>query len=72
MSREEFIYFIKSIGFKVDVIYHCYNKYKLCLYHNRYALYNGSGWCYYEFNDLTPFKVFKKELRSIKLKNLLG
>ena len=40
------------------------------VYH--YDFLNGSKWIKYDLNDLSPIKEhFKKELRSIKLKELL-
>ena len=73
MRVEEFINYIKSIGFKKIGIYYVYKEYKIVLYNNYYYnFYNGSEWFSdIDYNDLTPFKVFKKELRSIKLKELL-
>ena len=65
MTREEFKKYIESIGFK---------KYVIDLYNNYYNFHNGSKW-YYDiyYNDLRPLEnEFKQELRSIKLKKILG
>ena len=87
MTREEFKHYhevdlldfqkyIESIGFKYNVkdYFHYYKKYRIDLdYYDYYDFWTGSKWIKkIEFNDLTPFKVFKKELRSIKLKKILG
>ena len=74
MSREEFKNYIKSIGFEYnDAIVYDYKKYRIDLYQYIYDFYNGSEWVYdIDLNDLTLLeKYFKKELRSIKLKQLL-
>ena len=67
MNRYEFRNYIKSIGFKYDIIY-IYKEYQIILYTDYYNYYNGSRWCYYEFNDLTPLRKFD---RSYKLKKIL-
>ena len=77
MIRKEFEKYIKTIGFKSinsngDYSY----KYKGCeidLYDDHYDFFNGSEWTLrIPFNDLTQLeKEFKRELRSIKLKQLL-
>ena len=72
MNIYEFSNFIKSIGFKPSGYYYRYKGFIIDLSKNDYSFYNGSKWyCNIDYNDLTPFKVFKKELRSIKLKELL-
>ena len=69
----EFKRYIESIGFKRNGIYYVYKEYRLYLLSNYYNFNNGSLWVQdIDLNDLRPFKVFKKELRSIKLKQLLG
>ena len=79
MTREEFIKFIESIGFKYiefigikynDVIVYGYKEYIISLYSKDYDIYNGSEWIFnIKFNDLTPLD---KIIRSYKLKNILG
>ena len=75
-SREEFIMFIESIGFKSIKFnsYYSYKEFEIYLHGVYYILYNGSERiCDFYYNDLTPFdKYFKNELRSIKLKKILG
>ena len=73
MSREEFIIFIKSIGFTTSHRIQEYKEYRIDLYKYEYGFYNGSEWIYYiKLDDLTPLeKYFKRELRSIKLKKIL-
>ena len=70
MSREEFINYIESIGFKYNG--HDYYGYKECeiyLYDNHYDFYNGIEWFDdIDLNDLTPLN---KITRRIKLKQLL-
>ena len=71
-SREEFIKFIETIGFKYDIIgdYYCYKEFIIYFYNNYYHFYNGYGWNgRYELNDLTPLKIVS---RSYKLKKILG
>ena len=71
-SREEFKKFIKSIGFKFDGLYYDYKQYSIFVYNRNYYFYNGSGCITYVLDDLTPLeKEFKKELRSIKLNQIL-
>ena len=42
MSREEFIYFIKSIGFKYNGHgYYEYKEYEIFLLYNHYDFFNG-------------------------------
>ena len=75
MSREEFKKFIESIGFKYShYAYYDYKKYRIDLsFIEEYGFYNGSKWKNYEYNDLTPLEeYFKNELRSFKIKNILG
>ena len=73
MNREEFIIFIKSLGFEYNGFCYRYKNYIIDLYQDHYDLYNGSGWNVKIYlNDLSPLdKEFKKELRRIKLKELL-
>ena len=73
MSLEEFKKIIESIGFEYAHRIQEYKKYIIKLYNNCYYFYNGSEWFRIDLNDLTPFnKYFKRELRSIKLKKILG
>ena len=74
MSEEKFKLLIESIGFKHNVRLHKYKEYRIDLFFiDHYNFFNGSEWFVYEYNNLTPIEVhFKKELRSIKLKNILG
>ena len=75
MNYIEFKKFIESIGFKYNShnIFYEYKIFKIDLFFiDHYEFWSGSKWINYNYNDLTPFKVFKKELRSIKLKNILG
>ena len=74
MSREEFIIFIKSIGFTTSHSIQEYKEFIIYLRPNYYHFYNGSKWIRnIDYNDLTPFnKYLKRELRSIKLKKILG
>ena len=79
MTREEFIKFIESIGFKYiefigikynDVIVYGYKEYIISLYSKDYDFYNGSEWfSSIKLDDLTPLKQID---RSYKLKNILG
>ena len=73
MSREEFKQFILSIGFKYNG-YYVYKEFVIYLYYNDYDFHNGSEW--YDNNDINDLRLienyFKRELRSIKLKNILG
>ena len=81
MSREEFIKYIETIGFEYAVSFnnierhdfyndgYNYKKYRIELYNNYYDFYNGSGWCYYGFNNISPLKQIE---RSYKLKKILG
>ena len=72
MTREEFINYIESIGFKDNGsdFYHYYKQYRINTYFisNCYSFYNGSEWIHYIDFDLTPLK---KMTRCIKLKQLL-
>ena len=77
---EEFVKFIKYIGFKTNGYFYIYKEYQIDLVYNH--LYSSYG--YYNFynkitimsiplDDLTPLKKeFKRELRSFKLKKLLS
>ena len=73
MTRNEFVKFIQSIGFKYNGLSYRYKNYDMYLHVELYKIYNHSG-CIggFEYNELGPIKYyFKKELRSIKLKQLL-
>ena len=75
MSIEEFKQFIESIGFgEITGNYYKYNDHRIDLSGDFYDYHNGYDWflnIYYK--DLRYIKKeFKKELRSIKLKKLLG
>ena len=85
MNVEEFKKFIESIGFKYNGHYYVYKEYhgvdhldyqiyRIDLYEYFYYFYNGSEWFDNIYlNDLRPIQEhLKKELRSIKLKGLLG
>ena len=74
MSKEEFKKYIESIGFKYDSYSYLYKNYQIDLYNNNYNFYNRSGWALnISLNNLKPLqKEFKNELRSIKLKKILG
>ena len=75
MDRKEILEnFIESIGFEFHGISYVYKKYKIDLWNDYYNFHNGYEWFYgIDLNDLTLLeKYFKKELRSIKLKNILG
>ena len=77
MNREEFKKIIESIGFETNdrnYVY-IYKKIRIDLFFiDHYDFFNGSEWTLcIPFNDLTQLeKYFKKELRSFKLKGLLG
>ena len=72
INKEEFVKLIKSIGFKYINLhygYYDYKSYRIDLASNYYNFYNGSVWTFHiKLDDLS---VFKKELRSIKLKKIL-
>ena len=77
MKREEkFIIFIKSLGFKYNYnsnIYE-YKEFTIDICNgNIYNLYTGSVWYkYYPYENLEPINNYlKKELRTIKLKQIL-
>ncbi len=77
MEREEFIKFIESIGFvqgSFPYVY-TYKKFRIHFqYADGYSLNDGFKWItnilYKDFKIIE--KYFKKEIRSIKLKQLLG
>ena len=71
MNNEEFINYIKSIGFKHHYNdRYLYKKYYIDLYITIYDFYNGSEMFYnIVLNDLTPLKQIE---RSNKLKKILG
>ena len=73
-SREEFIIFIESIGFKSIGRYY-YKEFVIYLYDiYHYDFFNGSEWIFnIKLNDLRLIEnYFKKELRTFKLKKILG
>ena len=74
MILEEFEKYIESIGFKQINAYYYYNDHRIKLHYNWYDFYNGSKWFeYYDLNDLRLIEnYFKKELRTFKLKKILG
>ena len=76
MDVLEFKKIIESIGFKdINYAYYEYKEYTIYLYGVYYDFHNGFYWnsCTYELNDLTPIQEnFKKKLRSVKLKKILG
>ena len=74
MNREEFIIFIISLGFEYNGFCYRYKNYIIYLYQDHYDLFNGYiDGSIIKLNDLSPLeKYFKNELRSIKLKKILG
>ena len=74
MNVDEFVIYIKSLGFEYKGDFYQYKNHNIYVFDEKYGFYNGAEWSgYIDFNDLTPIqKDFKKELRSIKLKHLLG
>ncbi len=76
MCRKEFIKLIESIGFKFKLgdVYQ-YKEFVIELYSydtDSYDFYNGYIWESYDSFGLEPINNYlKKELRSIKLKQLL-
>ena len=82
MDRKEILEnFIESIGFKYDSYSYLYKNYQIDLYknynnyyNNYYNFHNGSEWTWgIPLNDITLLEnEFKHELRSIKLKKILG
>ena len=77
MNNKEFRNYIESIGFVLDIgTLDCYSykQYMIHSYYYYYHFHDGSGWWWnIQFNDLTRIETnFKNELRSIKLKQLLG
>ena len=76
MNQEEFKKYIESIGFVKNVRIYYYKEFKIQIYlfDDEYDFYNGSYWIDdIPYNDLELIeKNFKKELRSFKLKQLLG
>ena len=78
MNIEEFITYIKSIGFiHQNNDRYLYKEYKIDLYNKYYEFWYGYRWgITIEINDLNSLTLinihFKKELRSIKLKKLLS
>ena len=74
MTEEEFINYIKSLGFECCLYRHTYKEYVIITFDNYYNIYNGSKWfTFLKYNDLSQIKTFfKKELRKNKFKQLLG
>ena len=77
-SRDEFIKFIKSIGFEYNKIngYYEYKEFRIFfkgdIYYNISIFKSGGGILHIPLNDITLLeKEFKREIRSIKLKGLL-
>ena len=71
----DFQKYILSIGFETteDLFVYKYKQYRIQIFHDMYFFDYVPGWCFYGYNDLTPFnKYLKHELRSIKLKKILG
>ncbi len=72
--KEEFIKLIESIGFKYDYGYYNYKICRIDLY-DEYYHFNTMDLDTYYYIPYTDIKVlkdyFKKEIRSIKLKNIL-
>ena len=73
-SKEEFKKITESIGFKDTGYYYRYNDYIIDFYDEHYDFFNGYKWFgLHAYNDLRHIeKEFKREIRSIKLKGLLG
>ncbi len=77
MCEEDFVKLIVSIGFNYRSIYnkneYKYNKFRIDVWDDGYDFYNGSEWfMYVSYNELDIiYNSFKKEFRSIKLKQLL-
>ena len=78
MNNIEFKKYIKSFGFEYAVSLNNieryeYKHYIIDLNLDHYDFYNGLNWWWYkDYNDLTDLEtIFKKELRSVKLKELL-
>ncbi len=79
VKREQLRSLVKSIGFNCvknesDKNYYTYKDYDIDLYEDFYDFYDGTKWIWdLEYDDLEKFEeCFKKELRSIKLKQLLN
>lgn len=75
MENEKFFEIVDMIGFIEDYeTMISYNKYVISLYSKKYNFYDGDKWIgYLPYNDLTPLNIyFKKELRSMKINNILG
>ena len=73
MNREEFINYIESIGFKSSGGWYTYKNHMIYLYGGFYVfLINNKTICKNVYTYITPLNEhFKKELRSIKIKQLL-
>ena len=76
MSRDEFITLIESIGFKHNKIYdyYEYKEFSIELFNDYFDFWDDIVCIrFISFNNLEHIKnCFKKELRTIKLKQLLG
>ncbi len=74
MRKAEFIKLIESIGFKevYGMYVYTYNGYKLYVQATVYTLAGNSLYITKSFNNLEVIhNYFKKEFRTIKLKNIL-
>ena len=77
MNKEEFVKYIKSIGFKtMGYNYYQYKEFRINIYSYDpadYDFWNDDEWINIKsLNDLTIFdKYCKKEIRSNKLKKIL-
>ena len=87
-NKECFLKLIKSIGFNETdfgydnhTSYYIYNEFRIYIDVCFYQFSNGENWIYNDINDDFTFDyddliminfVFKKELRSVKLKKILG
>ncbi len=71
-NHYEFIKLIESIGFRSNGVLFVYKNFIISI-GDIYHFWNGFVWILnYQYSDLKPIeKYFKKELRSIKLKQLL-
>ncbi len=74
MNIKEFIKLIETVGFEQDSNERfVYKKFVIYLYLEGYNLFTNGSFKDYEYSNLEPiYNNFKNELRSIKLKKLLG
>lgn len=79
MSIKEFRTYIEKLGLKPDNFLKDFyidikRNVSIDIYHNYYIIYNGDYWCdIYEFDDVKSLNmIYKKELRKIKLYELLN